>query len=213
MVRPKATIEPSRLVSAFAANGLHGASSDQLARLAGVSKPTLYAHGHTKQSLFLLTAEAEVERLLERLYRAERLTRGRSARDRAKGTSHAILNHGAARHDGLRLLARITLDEATAATAPVTAAVARIPERIASQLKRDLTADGLDATLAPLLARAIWGTTIMLAADSRSRAPPKPRTARRDRRVRRTHAAIATPRTMASSHLNSGTGIPARGVR
>ena len=164
MVRPKATIEPSRLVSAFAANGLHGASSDQLARLAGVSKPTLYAHGHTKESLFLLTAEAEVERLLERLYRAERLTRGRNARDRAKGTAHAILNHGAARPDGLRLLARITLDEPAPATAPVTAAVVRIPERIASQMKRDLTADGLDATLAPSLARAIWGATIMLAA-------------------------------------------------
>lgn len=66
MARPKATIEPARLVSAFAEHGLRGASSDQLARLAGVSKPTLYAHGHTKESLYLLTAEAEVERLLER---------------------------------------------------------------------------------------------------------------------------------------------------
>jgi AcrR family transcriptional regulator len=163
MVRPKATIEPAKLVSAFAAHGLHGTSSDQLARLAGVSKPTLYAHGHTKESLFLLTVEAEVERLLERLHRADKLTRGRTARDRAKGAAHAILNHGAARPDGLRLLARITLDQPSTTTTTVTAAVNRIPERITVALKRDLTADRLDATLAPSLARAIWGAAIMLA--------------------------------------------------
>jgi AcrR family transcriptional regulator len=165
MARPKATIEPSKLVSAFAARGLHGISSEQLARLAGVSKPTLYAHGHTKESLFLLTVESEVERLLERLHCAEQLTRGRTARDRAKGTAHAILNHGAARPDGLRLLARITLDQlsTTTTTTTVAAAVDRIPERITVALKRDLTADRLDATLAPSLARAIWGAAIMLA--------------------------------------------------
>jgi AcrR family transcriptional regulator len=178
MARPKATIEPARLVSAFAEHGLHGTSSDQLAELAGVSKPTLYAHGHTKESLYLLAVEAEVERLLDRLYRAERLTRGRNARDRAKGAAHAILNHGAARPDGLRLLARITLDERATSTTPVTAAVARIPERITTTLKRDLTTDGLDATLAPSLVRAIWGTTIMLAATpSGERRPNRERLA------------------------------------
>ena len=98
------------------------------------------------------------------LYRAERLTRGRSARDRATGAALAILGHAAARPDGLRLLARISLDRGTAATDPVAATVARVPERIAVALTRDLTADGLDASLAPSLARAIWGATLALAA-------------------------------------------------
>jgi hypothetical protein len=169
---------------------------------------TLYAHGHTKGSLFLLTAEAEVERLLERLYRAERLTRGRNARDRAKGTADATLNHGAARPDGLRLLARITLDEPAAATAPVTAArrahtrTDRKPNETRPHRRRPRR-DPSAVTRPRDLGRHDHARR-----DSRRRAPPEPRTARRDRRVSRTHAAIATPRTMASRHLNSGSHRP-----
>lgn len=178
MARPKATIEPSALVSAFAGRGVGGVSSDELADAAGVAKPTLYAHGHTKETLYLLAIEAEVERLLERLHRAERLTRGRSARDRATGTTHAILNHAAARPDGLRLIARAANDRGARGTEPAATAVARIPDRISVALKRDLSADGLDATLAPFLAHAIWGATLALAAAPiRDRRPNRERLA------------------------------------
>jgi AcrR family transcriptional regulator len=169
MARPPASIDPARLVPAFASGGYERASIDDLARLAGVAKPTLYAHGHTKDSLFQLAVEVEVERLLERLTRAERQTRGRSARDRATAGAHAILNHGAARPDGLRLLVRATYaapaqpvrDTAAAAAAATT--VARVPARLATTLRRDLTADGLDPAPAETLATAIWGATVALA--------------------------------------------------
>ena len=178
MARPKATIAPSALVGAFAARGVQGVSSDDLADAAGVAKPTLYAHGHTKQTLYLLAVEAEVERLLERLQRADRLTRGRSARDRATATAYAILNHAAARPDGLRLIARAANDRGAPGTEPAVTAVARVPERITVALKRDLTADGLDATLAPFLAHAIWGATLALAAaPARDRRPSRERLA------------------------------------
>lgn len=172
MPRPKATIEPSALVSPFAAHGVGGVSSDLLAKAAGVSKPTLYAHGHTKQTLYLLTVETEIEHLLERLHRADRLTRGRSARDRAKGTAHAILNHAAARPDGLRLIARAATDRAAPGAEGAAMAVDRIPERIATALKRDLDTDGLNATLAPFHAHALWGATLAIAAAAtRDRRP------------------------------------------
>jgi len=190
MARPKATIDPAKLVSAFAATGLHGTSSDQLAEHVGVAKPTLYAHGHTKQTLFLLAVETEVERLLDRLHRAERLTRGRSARDRTAAAAHAILNHGVARPDGLRLLAHVTADQRAMPADPATATVARIPDRIAGALKRDLISDGLDGTLAPALARAVWGAAIALAT-----APG------RDRRLSRPAATLAPPRPMAPSNV------------
>ncbi|MGZ4330888.1 MAG: TetR/AcrR family transcriptional regulator [Solirubrobacteraceae bacterium] len=198
MARPRAEIDPAKLVGAFAARGLEGTSSDELATLAGVAKPTLYAHGHTKETLFLLATEIEVERLLERVSRAERLTRGRTARDCATGIAHAILGHGAARPDGLRLIARIAHSPgADPGNHPVISAcaatVARIPNRISTTLRRDLTTDGLDASLAPMLAILIWGA----AARSRStpaasagpivnasprRSPPASRHANRDRR-------------------------------
>ena len=174
MARPKATIEPSTLVSAFATHGVAAVSSDQLATAAGVSKPTLYAHGHTKQTLYLLAVETEVERLLERLHRADRLTRGRSARDRAKGTAQAILGHAAARPDGLRLIARAATDRNTSDGEGAALAAARIPERIGVALKRDLSTDGLDATLAPFFAHAIWGATLAIAAAvTRDRRPKR----------------------------------------
>jgi AcrR family transcriptional regulator len=171
MARPKAAIEPSALVGAFAAHGVGGVSSDELAAAAGVSKPTLYAHGHTKQTLYLLAVDTEVERLFERLHRADRLTRGRNARDRAKGTAHAILGHAAARPDGLRLIVRAAIDRGAPGGEGAALAVARIPERIAVGLKRDLATDGLDATLASLLAHALWGATLAIAAATRDRHP------------------------------------------
>jgi AcrR family transcriptional regulator len=178
MARPKATIEPSALVGAFAAHGVDGVSSDQLADAAGVAKPTLYAHGHTKETLYLLAVETEVERLLERLHRADRVTRGRGARDRAKGTAHAILNHAAARPDGLRLIARAANGRGARGADPAATAVSRIPEWIAATLRRDLGADRLDTTLAPFLAHAIWGATLALAAaPTRDRRPNRERLA------------------------------------
>lgn len=193
MARPRSTIEPASVTKAFADHGLAGTSADQLADLVGVAKPTLYAHGHTKESLYLLAVDVEVERLLERLARAERLTRGRTARERATGAAHAILNHAAARPDGLRLLARASHDHPAPAAHPVpvtqstghpapqpaAAAVARIPDRITATLRRDLAADGLDPTLAPTLARAIWGATLALATHpGGERRPNRERVAR-----------------------------------
>jgi AcrR family transcriptional regulator len=168
MARPRAAIDPGKLVPAFAARGLEGTSSDELATLVGLAKPTLYAHGHTKGTLFLLATEIEVERLLERISRAERLTRGRTARDRATGTAHAILNHGAARPDGLRLIVRIAHSPGPdpgnhSAISECAATVARIPNRIGTTLRRDLTTDGLDPSLAPTLAILIWGAAGALA--------------------------------------------------
>jgi AcrR family transcriptional regulator len=193
MARPKSLIEPAKLTRQFADHGLSGTSADRLAQLAGVAKPTLYAHRHTKDSLYLLTIEVEVERLLERLYRAERLTRGRTAQDRATGAAHAILNHGAARPDGLRLLARTSHEYPAASAQPAAAAVARVPDRISAMLKRDLAADGLDPTLAPTLARAIWGATLALATN-----PGGERRPNRERIARLAAACVPTrpiPRT------------------
>lgn len=63
-------IDTRRLVEAFAPDGLHGVGMVEIARVAGVAKPTLYRSHASKDELFLACVEAEVERLLERLYAA-----------------------------------------------------------------------------------------------------------------------------------------------
>lgn len=63
-------IDTRRLVEVFAGDGLHGVGIAAVARAAGVAKPTLYRAYPSKDALFLAAVEAEVERLLERLYGA-----------------------------------------------------------------------------------------------------------------------------------------------
>src|SRR4051794_30276865 len=72
MPRPRAQLDTVALARAFAAGGLHGTSIDAVAAAAGLAKPTLYARGGSKEELFALAVDAEVERLLERLDGAAR---------------------------------------------------------------------------------------------------------------------------------------------
>lgn len=162
MPRPRARIDLARLADAFAGDGLHGTSSAAVAAAVDLAKPTLYAHGRSKHALFLLAVEAEVERVLTRLHAAEQATAGRSARDRATAAVHALLDHAAARPAGTRLLATTARHRDSPVAVPVAEALRRIPHRMELALRRDLVADGLDATLAPFLARALHGAALAL---------------------------------------------------
>jgi AcrR family transcriptional regulator len=157
MPRPRAHLDAAALADAFAADGLHGTSSDALARALGVAKPTLYVHGTSKDALFLRAVEAEVERVLGRLHAAEAATAGHSARDRTTAAALALLEHAARRPAGAHLLARTARHGTSTVAAPVAAALRRIADRLELGLRRDLAADGLDPTLASFLARAVEG--------------------------------------------------------
>lgn len=172
MARPRAQLDAAALADAFAPDGLHGTSSAQLARALGVAKPTLYVHGESKAALFLRAVDAEVERVLDRLHAAASATTGRSARDRAVAAVTALLEHGAERPDGMRLLTT-TARHASSAVAPaVAAALQRIPDQIAAGLARDLALDGLDPAPAPFTARALYGAATALAEVRRGERRP-----------------------------------------
>ena len=53
--------------TAFAAGGLHGVSTDEIARAAGISQPYLFRLYRTKQELFLAAIERGFERTLSTL--------------------------------------------------------------------------------------------------------------------------------------------------
>jgi AcrR family transcriptional regulator len=163
MARPRAKIDSAALADAFSADGLHGTSSAAIAAAIGVAKPTLYVHGASKDALFLRAVEAEVERVLDRLHAAEARTAGRSARDCAAAAAQALLDHAASRPAGARLIAHTSRHGDSSVAAAVAAAVRRIPDRIEAGLRRDLVADGLDASLAPFLARVVHGACAALA--------------------------------------------------
>jgi AcrR family transcriptional regulator len=148
--RPRAELDHAAIAAAFAPDGLHGVSSADVARRAGIAKPTLYAHGRSKDAVFLACVEAEVERLLDGLYDADARTRDWPLEQRVAALALCLLDHATGRPEAFRLLSH-TARHATSTVAEATdAALARIPARLAAALRRDLPADEADTAAALL---------------------------------------------------------------
>jgi AcrR family transcriptional regulator len=135
MPRPRARLDHAAIAAAFAPDGLHGVSAAQVAARAGIAKPTLYAHGRSKEQVFLACVEAEVERLLDRLYEAEERTRDLTAARRAGALVLAVLEHAARWPHSARLLHATARHATSSVAAQVDAALARVPARIAEALR------------------------------------------------------------------------------
>jgi len=138
-----------RLVAAFAADGLHGVGIVELARAAGVAKPTLYRAHPSKDALFLACVEAEVEQLLERLYAVYAKTLDAPLSAALTALARALLAHADERPDASRLLF-VTADHRTSAVAAdVAGTIDRVVDRLAELLARHPAwhADPADAEL------------------------------------------------------------------
>ncbi len=154
MPRPRARLDQSAIATAFAADGLHGVSADEVARRAGVAKPTLYAHGHSKDAVFLACVESEVERLLDRLYVAEDRTRGLSATHRIGALALAVIEHGLEHPAAARLLHATARHRTSSVAGEVDAALARLRAGIAAALREHVTFGQADHVATALLGAA-----------------------------------------------------------
>jgi AcrR family transcriptional regulator len=137
MPRARARLDYAAIAAAFAPDGLHGVSAAQVAARAGIAKPTLYAHGRSKEQVFLACVEAEVERLLDGLYEADQATRDLGAARRAEAFALAILAHAARWPHSARLLHATARHRGSTVAAAVDAALERIPARVADGLRCD----------------------------------------------------------------------------
>jgi AcrR family transcriptional regulator len=135
--RRRARLDHAAIAAAFAPDGLHGVSAAQVAARAGIAKPTLYAHGRSKEQVFLACVEAEVERLLDRLYEAERRTRDLTAARRARALALALLEHAAAWPYSARLLHLTAHHVSSTVAGQVDDALARVPARVCEVLRCD----------------------------------------------------------------------------
>ncbi|MDQ6775376.1 MAG: TetR/AcrR family transcriptional regulator [Actinomycetota bacterium] len=162
MPRPRARLDHAAIARAFAPDGLHGARAADLARSAGVAKPTLYAHGQSKDALFLACVQAEVERLIAELSDAELTTREMLAPQRVSALIRAVLAHADAHPAGARLLHLTARHASSTVAEDVDAALARIPARVADALRHDLAHD-TTGQLASAVATALVGAAGALA--------------------------------------------------
>lgn len=163
MPRERAKIDLSAVAAAFAPDGLHAVSAAEVARRAGVAKPTLYAHGRSKEALFLACVEAEVERLISRIAAADRRSSGRPLHQRAAALALALLEHGAREPASFRLLHVTARHRSSAVAADVDRALARIPDRIAVALAREAPDSRRDSPAVGPAAHALQGAAAALA--------------------------------------------------
>lgn len=185
MARPRSSIDQKAVAAAFAPDGLHGVSAGEVAERAGIAKPTLYAYGKSKDAVFLACVEAEIERLVDRLYAAGARTREAPLSARASAIALAIIDHSRADPAAFRLL-NVTARHTTSSVAQkVDDALDRIPTLIAGVLRRDVprAEDGSDPAMT--LALALHGAAVAMALD------PPWRRAERDRLAALVGAAIA----------------------
>lgn len=154
MPRPRARLDPAAATHAFAPDGLHGATTTAIARAAGVAKPTVYAHGGSKDAVFLACVEAEVERLLTALTDADLRTRSSPARVRVAALAEAVIEHGRTQPAAARLLHATARHATSAVAADVDASLARLPARLAQILRRGTTPACADRVAPALLGAA-----------------------------------------------------------
>lgn len=132
----RAEIDLRRLTDAFAGDGLHGVGMVEVARAAGVAKPTLYRAHPSKDALFLACVNAEVERLLDRLYAAYARALDDTLADALAAIASALLAYADERPPAFRLLFVTAPHQASTVAADVDGALARVIDRLADLLVR-----------------------------------------------------------------------------
>ena len=142
----------------FAERGYDGASVEEVALRAGVSKPVVYEHFGGKEGLYAVVVDREVQRLLTSFTGA--LT-GDSPKRLLEQATLALLTYVEDQSDGFRILVRQS-------PAPLFDAggFATIISDVASQvehvLARQFAARGFRTTLAPLYSQALVGQVALV---------------------------------------------------
>lgn len=145
----RAEIDTRRLIEAFAPAGLHGVGIVDVARAAGVAKPTLYRAFPSKDALFLACVEGEVERLLERLYAAYAETLEQDLPAALTAVVRELLAYADEQPAGFRLLFVTADHRGSTVSGDVAGAIDRVVDRLAELLARHPAwhADPADAEL------------------------------------------------------------------
>ncbi|MCR8675195.1 TetR/AcrR family transcriptional regulator [Micrococcus sp. HG099] len=138
----------------FAAEGYAGASMDQIAERAEVSKPVLYQHFPGKHELFLELLDAEVADLQERLGAAMDARRGRENRERVRATVAAFFEYMGAPERTHRLV----FDSGADQDPEVRSRSEAVHRLLSSEITRTISADtSVGEAEAEVLSRGLVG--------------------------------------------------------
>ncbi|HET9858803.1 MAG TPA: TetR/AcrR family transcriptional regulator [Nocardioidaceae bacterium] len=136
----------------FAERGFDGASIEEIAARAEVSKPVVYEHFGGKEGLYAVVVDREVRQLLEMMRTA--LTSGHP-RELLEQAALALLDYIEQSSDGFRILVRDSpLGSSSGSFVSIISDVATRVEHI---LAAEFKARGYDAKAAPMYAQMLVG--------------------------------------------------------
>jgi AcrR family transcriptional regulator len=161
--RPPTQLDEAALLDAatatFAEDGFSGASVDDVARRAGLTKPMLFRRFGTKDGLLSWTVDQEIRFLTEHLFAAYEGGRGQSLRAALQAGARAIITYALARPAGFRLLFQVG-HSAGDAVPPYETVRRVVADRLESLVRERLEATGLQpGRSANLLAGMIVGAS------------------------------------------------------
>lgn len=145
--RRRQLVEVGRAV--FAEKGYEGASVEEIAERAKISKPIVYEHFGGKEGLYAVVVDREMEYVIAQI--AEAIGSG-TPRDRIEGAALAFMRYVQERPDGFAVLKRDS-----PAASGLANLLAEVAERVGDVLRSEFRRAGYDSRLAPLYAQALIG--------------------------------------------------------
>jgi AcrR family transcriptional regulator len=136
----------------FAERGFDGASVEEIAARAEVSKPVVYEHFGGKEGVYAVVVDREVRQLLDMMRDA--LTEG-SARVLLEQAAKALLDYIDQSSDGFRILVRDS--PLGSATGSYVSIMSDIASRVEGILVDEFKRRGFDAKSAPMYAQMLVG--------------------------------------------------------
>jgi AcrR family transcriptional regulator len=137
----------------FAEKGFDGASIEEVAARAGVSKPVVYEHFGGKDGLYALVVDREMRRLLDRVTLA--LRDGGHPRQLLERAALSLLDYVEQCTDGFHILVRDC--PVTASSSTFASLISEVASQVEHTLGEAFRARGYDARLAPLYSQALVG--------------------------------------------------------
>jgi AcrR family transcriptional regulator len=138
--------------SVFAKRGYEGASLEEIADRAKVSRPVLYEHFGGKEGLYAVVIDREMEYLVRRI--AEAIAVG-TPRERVEGAALTFLTYVRDHPDGFAILTHDA--PASVASGGMSSLLNDVAERVGDVFAKAFKDAGYDAKAAPIYAHALVG--------------------------------------------------------
>jgi AcrR family transcriptional regulator len=136
----------------FAEKGFDGASIEEIAHRAGVSKPVVYEHFGGKEGIYAVVVDRETQSLLDRMVST---LHGGHPRVMLEQAATALLSYVEDSRDGFRILVRDS--PVASSTGTFSTVLNDIASQVEHILAQQFTARGYDDKLAALYAQALVG--------------------------------------------------------